>query len=300
MTTTVWPMKSVKGLSILCTGGTGTFGNAFAQRALEQGVKRFVVYSRDEVKQFQMSQEVRDDRMRFFLGDVRDLNRLEMAMRDIDVVVHAAALKRIEACERDPLEAVRTNIDGSANVIMATLRTGVRRAIGLSTDKAVDPINLYGSTKLCMERLFIAANNLSAGQCQFAICRYGNISGSRGSVIPIWRDQIARGQEITVTAADATRFWMTISEAVDLVIDSLDKMRGGEVFRPTLPAFRLGDLAEAMGATQIRNVDLPSWEKINETLGNGQTTDTARRMSVEEIRDKLGRIDCGKTGTAWG
>lgn len=295
----------MRGKSILCTGGTGTFGHAFAKHCLDQGAKRFVVYSRDEVKQFQMSQEIRDDqdRIRFFLGDVRDVSRLEMALRGIDYVVHAAALKRIEACERDPLEAIRTNIDGSANVITASLRAGVKQVIGLSTDKAVDPINLYGATKLAMERLFIAANNLAAGRCKFSICRYGNISGSRGSVIPIWRERIEKGLPISVTFPEATRFWMTIDEAVDLVTDGLDKMKGGEVFKPVLPAFRLGDLAEAMGATNLVISALPSWEKIHESLGDCQDSDTARRMTVAELRDKLGRIEDEKRRTAsaaWG
>lgn len=276
----------LSGTSILCTGGTGTFGRAFARYCLAAGVKRFVCYSRDELKQYEMSRQIDGDAMRYFIGDVRDVERLEMAMHNIDVVVHAAAMKRIEVVERDPLEAIKTNVIGSANVILAALRTNVKRAIVLSTDKACDPVNLYGATKMAAERTFVAANNLSAGRCRFAVVRYGNVAGSRGSVIPIWRDIIAAGGEIKITDPWATRFWMTIDDAVLLVVETLDEMKGGEVIMPTLPAYQLGDLAEALGAKSMKIIGLPAYEKRHESLGE-LTSDKARRMSVEEIREKL-------------
>jgi UDP-N-acetylglucosamine 4,6-dehydratase/5-epimerase len=273
-------------MSILVTGGTGTFGRAFVRQNLLAPILRshlirpekIVIYSRDEQKQEEMARELAPidphQRLRFFLGDVRDESRLRSAMRDIDTVVHAAALKIVPKCEYDPIEAVRTNVGGAENIIQASIACGVRRVIALSTDKAVAPVNLYGATKLTAERLFIAANHLSGATgnqnaTRFSIVRYGNVAGSRGSVIPLFKKLVAEGKPLPITHPKMTRFWITIEAAVDFVIQRLDSMWGGEVFIPRMPSFRITDLAMA-----IDKVSLPPWkivgmrpgEKIHETL----------------------------------
>jgi UDP-N-acetylglucosamine 4,6-dehydratase/5-epimerase len=279
---------------ILITGGTGTFGLAFARHCLAAGATRVVIYARHEKEMFdaEMTLSPADTlgALRPIIGDVRDLDRLEMAMRDVDIVVHAAALKRIEQCERDPLEAVATNVVGSANVVKAALRTHVQKAVLLSTDKAVHPVNLYGATKLTAERLFLAANNLSGGRCSFSVARYGNIWGSRGSVVHVWRERIAAGKRATITHPDATRYFMRRDEAVKLVNDLITMMRGGETALPVLPAYALCDLAEAMGITAWDGTGLPQWEKPHETLDGVTDSSAARRMSVTELRAALREI----------
>jgi UDP-N-acetylglucosamine 4,6-dehydratase (inverting) len=238
--------------SILITGGSGSFGHAFAHYLLEKTkVRRVIIYSRDEFKQFQMQQEFADQqhRMRYFIGDVRDGERLRRALYNVDYVVHAAAMKQVPACEYNPIEAVNTNIHGAINLINAALDTEtVKRVIALSTDKAVNPINLYGGTKLVSDKLFTAANSYSGGRnTRFALVRYGNVSGSRGSVIPFFRDKLKEGvTELPLTDDRMTRFWMTLDGAVDLVIKAFELTKGGETFVYKNPSFKVSDLIEAM------------------------------------------------------
>ncbi len=237
------PLKSV-----LVTGGTGSFGQAFVRRCLEQGVERVVVFSRDELKQHDMRLAIPDERVRWFIGDVRDKERLRRAMAGVEVVVHAAAMKQVPACEANPMEAIATNVDGARNVIDAALDTGVRKVLALSTDKAVDPVNLYGATKLCAEKLFVDANVYSgAAGTRFACTRYGNVVSSRGSVLPLWLAEHGRGEPLRVTDPAMTRFVLTLEHGVDIVADALRDMRGGEVFVPDLPAVDLYTLARAVG-----------------------------------------------------
>lgn len=278
------------GLSILVTGGTGSFGRAFVARALADGARRIVVYSRDEVKQSDMQRDLDDERLRYFLGDVRDADRLEMAMRGIDTVVHAAALKRVEKCEYDPIEAIKTNVGGTTNVIIAALRTSVSKVVGLSSDKASDPINLYGATKLCAERLLLAANNLSGARCRFSAVRYGNVWGSRGSVVPTWAELIRQSKPLRVTDLEATRFFLTQDEAVNLIVSLIGSMKGGELLIPRLPAYRLADLLEAMGGhiNDAFITSMPPWEKTHEVLGE-LSSDRARRMTINELKEALSR-----------
>lgn len=287
---------------ILITGGSGFFGQAFVRHLLtdtKRNIKRIVVLSRDEFKQSEMERCLfgtpNFHLLRFYLGDVRDLNRLEMAMGDITHVVHAAALKRIEKCEHDPIEAVQTNIIGTANVIQAALRVkSVFNVVGLSTDKACNPVNLYGTTKLAMERLLIAANNLAAGKVRFSAVRYGNIWGSRGSVVHIWRKMLADRADgdvfLPVTDPQATRFFMRIEDAVKLVDEQLFDLDPLTLRIPkVLPAYRLGDLAEAMH-THFEITNLGKHEKLHEELYPGQNSFDAPRMSIDDLRKELERL----------
>lgn len=256
-------------MNILITGGTGSFGQAFVKRLLEdRNVGRIVIYSRDELKQHEMSQRFVDPRLRFFIGDVRDGNRLRRALRDIDTIVHAAALKHIPIAEYNPIECIKTNIGGAENVIDAAIDCGVSRVLALSTDKAVNPINLYGASKLAAEKLFVAANHLSgADGCRFAVVRYGNVFGSRGSVIPFFRRKAQEGGAIPITDARMTRFWITLEQGVKFVLDSLDRMRGGEIFVPKLPATRITDLATAIAPHAKQEiVGIRPGEKLHEVM----------------------------------
>jgi UDP-N-acetylglucosamine 4,6-dehydratase len=255
--------------SVLVTGGAGYFGQAFVRAALDRGAERVCVFSRGEYQQALMRQAFEDTRLRFFVGDVRDPTRLMRAMEGIDVVVHAAALKRVEVGEYDAPEMVKTNVMGSMNVIEAATAAGVRKVVALSTDKACEPVNCYGATKLAAEKLFLAANNSrgTAGPI-FAVCRYGNVAGSTGSVIPTWRQAQARGRLVTLTDPDATRFWMSREEAVALVMETVATMRGGELVIPELPAYRLGDLAEAMRVSYLLT-GLQPGEKAHESMRPG-------------------------------
>lgn len=233
--------------NIFLTGGTGSFGQAFVSRALMAGARRIVIFSRDELKQAQMRAAFADDRLRFFLGDVRDANRLSWAMEGANIVVHAAAMKRIEACEANPVEAVETNITGTRNVALAAINRHVRRAILLSTDKAPVPHTLYGMTKAVAERLWTQSNVFAAGTAtRLAATRYGNVLASRGSVIEVWRRQVAAGEPLTVTSETATRFWMTLPHAVSLVEQALTEMRGGEIFIPKCGSAAVLTLARAV------------------------------------------------------
>lgn len=285
-------------MSVLITGGTGFFGRAYVRAALKAGAGRVCVYSRGEHAQADMRASYGDDeRLRWFIGDVRDLERLKWAMQGVRVVVHAAALKRIEVCEYNPLEVYKTNAAGAVNVIEAAMfNVSVLKVLAISTDKAWNPINIYGASKLLAEKLFLAANNTRDTRPRFAVCRYGNIAGSVGSVIPKWREMVNVHEanpprhrampRVPVTDPECTRFWMTISEAVSLVQRTISNMEGGELAIPDLPAYRLGDLAEAM-CVDMDIIGLPEYEKLHEGMADGKTSEDARRMTVDELRKEL-------------
>ncbi|HEX5126223.1 MAG TPA: UDP-N-acetylglucosamine 4,6-dehydratase (inverting) [Rhodocyclaceae bacterium] len=260
----------IDGKSILITGGTGSFGRRFVKTVLEQyNPRRIVVYSRDELKQYEMQQEFTDDRMRFFLGDVRDAERTRQAFRDIDVVVHAAALKQVPAAEYNPMECIKTNINGAQNVINACIDNEVERVIALSTDKAANPINLYGATKLASDKLFVSANNIVGDRrTRFAVVRYGNVVGSRGSVVPFFQKLIREGaKDLPITDVRMTRFWITLQHGVDFVIKNLARMHGGEIFVPKIPSSLMTDLAEAIApGMPIRNIGIRPGEKLHEVM----------------------------------
>jgi len=257
------------GKVVLITGGTGSFGRKFTEIALrDHGPEAIRVYSRGEYLQYQMRQEFGDDdRLRFFIGDVRDRDRLRRAMDGADIVVHAAALKHVPACEYNPIEAVRTNIDGAANVIDAAIDVGVAKVIALSTDKAVHPVNLYGATKLVAEKLFVQGNAYVGDRStRFSVTRYGNVVGSRGSVIPLFSEQKATG-ELTITDQRMTRFWITLEQGVRFVVRCIDRMVGGEIFVPRIPSMRITDLASAVApAARQRVIGIRPGEKLHEVL----------------------------------
>jgi len=263
--------------TILVTGGTGSFGKAFVQRALQSKAKKVIVFSRDEQKHYQLDRELSDRRLRFFVGDIRDRDRLYTALREVDVVVHAAAMKHVPICEYNPIEAVQTNVNGARNLIEAAMANNVERVIALSTDKAVSPANLYGATKLCMEKLLIAANAYAGDRwTRFSIVRYGNVMGSAGSVIPLFRAQQQRGQ-LTITDRRMTRFWIEMSDAVNLVLRGLELMTGGEIFIPKLPTSDIETLAEAVAPGVPRStIGIRPGEKLHETLVSAEE---ARRTS---------------------
>ena len=275
--------------SIVVTGGTGTFGKAIVdQLLLDESVTKIAVYSRDEQKQEAMAmaraKALEGDRLRFFIGDVRDLDRLRLAFRGADGVIHAAAMKIVPACEKDPIEAIKTNVGGSANVISAALDSGtVSKVIALSTDKAVSPANLYGATKLSAEKLFVAANNLTGPRGPaFSVVRYGNVCGSRGSVIPKWKLLRAQNKPLPITHFDMTRFWITIEDAVGFVLSGIQVMQGGEVFIPKMPSFRVSDLGEAIyGREDFPHtiVGIRQGEKLHEDL---MTTHEGRMATQNE------------------
>jgi UDP-N-acetylglucosamine 4,6-dehydratase len=258
-------------LTVLVTGGTGSFGKKFVEIMLrEYHPKKLIVYSRDELKQHEMRQVYPDTRqspMRYFIGDVRDKDRLYRAVQKVDILIHAAAVKQVPTCEYNPLEAVKTNINGAANVIDAAIDAGVRKVMALSTDKAVNPINLYGATKLVAEKLFVQANAYSGHEgTRFSCVRYGNVVGSRGSVIPLFRRQLRTGR-ITVTDERMTRFWITLEQGVRFVIRSIELMQGGEVFVPKIHSMRMTDLAEVVAPGCEREViGIRSGEKLHEML----------------------------------
>jgi UDP-N-acetylglucosamine 4,6-dehydratase len=260
----------LSGSSILVTGATGSFGKAFLGHALEHlDPQRIVVFSRDELKQYEVRQMFGDDpRLRFFIGDIRDLQRLERAMHGIDYVVHAAALKQVDTAEYNPSEYVATNINGSQNVIDAAINAGVQRVVALSTDKASSPINLYGATKLVADKLFIAGNHYAATHpTRFAVVRYGNVMGSRGSVVPLFRRLNAEGKSLPVTDKRMTRFWITLPAAVRFVVDSFDVMQGGELFVPRIPSMRILDLIQAVAAdAPTHEMGMRPGEKLHEEM----------------------------------
>ncbi|MBX7257181.1 MAG: UDP-N-acetylglucosamine 4,6-dehydratase (inverting) [Candidatus Hydrogenedentes bacterium] len=256
--------------TVLITGGTGSFGKAFAKLLLaEHNPRKVIIYSRDELKQHEMSHGpgFDDPRIRYFIGDVRDRERLYRATDGVDIIVHAAAMKQVPACEYNPLEAVKTNIDGAKNIIDVAIDNGVKRVVALSTDKAVNPVNLYGATKLVAEKLFVQGNSYaSGGGTKFSCTRYGNVVGSRGSVIPLFLQQRAEG-ELTITDERMTRFWLTLDRGARFVIECGGRMQGGEVFVPKIPSMRLVDLAEAVApGCKRRVVGIRPGEKLHEML----------------------------------
>ena len=262
-----------KGKSILVTGGTGSFGKKFVGTLLERyDARRLIVFSRDEQKHFEMAQEFNDREfpaVRYFIGDVRDRDRLELAMRDVDLVVHAAALKHVPIAEYNPTECIHTNVLGAENVVRAALRCGVEKVVALSTDKAVNPVNLYGASKLAADKIFVAANNLSGGDGpRFSVVRYGNVVGSRGSVIPFFQSLVEKGADnLPITDERMTRFWVTLQQGVDFVLSSLHLMNGGEIFVPKLPSMRVVDVARSLAPElSQRVVGIRTGEKLHEIL----------------------------------
>lgn len=259
------------GKSVLVTGGTGSFGRAFVKHVLTSypDVKRMVVFSRDELKQYEMEMDIRHSALRFFIGDVRDQDRLCRAMDGVDYVVHAAALKQVPAAEYNPMECIKTNVQGAQNVIDAALDCGVNKVVALSTDKAANPINLYGASKLASDKLFVAANNMVGTRpTRFSVVRYGNVVGSRGSVVPYFRRLVAEGaSEVPITDPRMTRFWITLPQGVRFVVKSFERMYGGETFVPKIPSTKITDLAEAIapGLTQ-RIVGIRPGEKLHEVM----------------------------------
>ncbi len=271
---------------ILITGGTGSFGKAFVEKILEAypDIKRIVIYSRDELKQYEMSQKFNErdyPGIRYFIGDVRDKERLKRACEGIDVIVHAAALKQVPAAEYNPMECINTNVMGAENVISVALDCGVKKVVALSTDKAAAPINLYGATKLCSDKLFIAANNMKGSrELTFSVVRYGNVMGSRGSVIPLFLNK-RNDKELPVTHEEMTRFNITLSEGVDMVLYAIEKAWGGELFVPKIPSYRITDVAKSISPeAKINIIGIRPGEKLHEEM----ITST----------DSLNTVDCGK------
>src|SRR5215472_5952096 len=309
-------------MRILITGGTGSLGTELVRQLLQRPaseIDRIAIYSRDEQKQEVMRQLFNDHpALRFFIGDVRDERRLELALTGIDTVIHAAALKIVPKGEYDPSEFMKTNVNGTNNVIHACIRMGVKKAILASTDKAVNPVNLYGSSKLMAEKLFVAGNALSGSiggrGCKFSVVRYGNVVGSRGSVVPFWRILAAKGEKLPITHPDMTRFWITLDQAADLVLSMIPVMNGGEIFVPRLPAFSLTMLASAIGKPGLI-IGIRPGEKIHEALISpdearqtflqgdlfivhppwdapvkpafAYSSDMAEKLSIEELRERL-------------
>jgi UDP-N-acetylglucosamine 4,6-dehydratase len=260
--------KMLDGKTLLITGGTGSFGRAFTRAVLSRGnPKKVIVLSRDEQKHHAMQAEFTDPRIRYFVGDVRDANRMNLAFRGVDLVVHAAGMKHVHICEYNPLEAINTNVTGTVNVIQAALDQGVEKVVGVSTDKAVAPVNLYGASKLCLEKLLVAANSYSGDRStRFSVVRYGNVMGSAGSVIPLFMRQKAQGK-LTITDERMTRFWIDMDGAIELVMHSLNLMQGGEIFIPKLPAASVQVLADALAPGVPREViGIRPGEKLHECL----------------------------------
>lgn len=258
----------LSGATILLTGGTGSFGNAFVSVVTERWPDAVIrVYSRDELKQSEMRQRLGDRQLRYFIGDVRDRSRMSRAAQGADILVHAAALKQVPACEYNPFEAVRTNVLGAQHVVDAAIDAGVSKVVALSTDKAVNPVNLYGATKLCAEKIVVQGNAYAAqSKTRLACVRYGNVVGSRGSVVPAFREQIVNGT-LTITDERMTRFWITLPEAVDLVLYALANMTGGEIFIPKIPSMRVMDLADAVAPGLPKEIiGIRPGEKLHEVL----------------------------------
>lgn len=255
---------------ILITGGTGSFGKKYTRTLLDNySPRKLIIYSRDELKQFEMQQQFNDNCMRYFIGDVRDAERLKQAMNGVDYVIHAAALKQVPAAEYNPFECIKTNIHGAENVIQAAISNNVKRVIALSTDKAANPINLYGATKLASDKLFVAANNMvGTNHTRFSCVRYGNVVGSRGSVVPFFKQLVSDGaDELPITHADMTRFWITLQQGVNFVLKNFERMYGGEIFVPKIPSVRIMDLAEAYApGMRTRIVGIRPGEKLHEIM----------------------------------
>lgn len=256
--------------TIFITGGTGSFGKKYTPIILEKyKPKKIIIFSRDELKQFEMQQSYNDPCMRYFIGDVRDASRIMEAMQGVDYVIHAAAMKQVPAAEYNPMECIKTNIHGAQNVIKAAIKNNVKKVIALSTDKAANPINLYGATKLASDKLFVAANNMVGGrETRFSVIRYGNVVGSRGSVVPFFRKLIADGAaELPITHADMTRFMITLRQGVDFVLKNFERMHGGEIFVPKIPSMYMTELAKAMAPDlPIKIIGIRPGEKLHEIM----------------------------------
>jgi len=278
-------MSQLDGASVLITGGTGSLGKSLVDYFLkETKVRRIAVFSRDELKQHHLRNHFQDDpRLRWFLGDVRDLERLKRAFHKVDFVIHAAALKQVDTGEYNPMEFIKTNVLGSQNVIDAAIETGIKRVVALSTDKASSPINLYGATKLTADKLFVAANNYSHSYgTSFSVVRYGNVMGSRGSVIPFFQDLASQGKPLTITDLRMTRFWISIESAVKFVIDSLEMMTGGELYVPKIPSMKIIDLAHAVAPdAKLEEIGMRPGEKLHEEM---ISADDSRRTVILENR----------------
>ena len=276
-------MSLLKGSSVLITGGTGSLGKALIRELLDHhDVRRLVVFSRDELKQLEVRTMFDNDpRLRWFIGDVRDRQRLDRAFHGVDYVVHAAALKQVDTAEYNPFEYVRTNVGGSQNVIDAAIDAGVKKVVALSTDKASSPVNIYGATKLCADRLFISGNHYAAAyDTRFCVVRYGNVMGSRGSIVPIWKRLAAEGKPLPVTDQRMTRFWITLDQAVKFVLDSFEMMQGGELFVPKIPSIRLTDLAAAVDPEAATyEIGIRPGEKLHEEMIAAD--DSRRTVSVD-------------------
>lgn len=272
---------------ILITGGTGSFGRAFIKYALEHLKPDVIrVFSRDELKQHELRQQFNSPKIRYFIGDVRDSDRVERALRGVNFVIHAAAMKRVEACEYNPFEAIQTNIMGTQNVINQAIDCGVEKVIAISSDKAVNPVNLYGATKLCQEKIVVQSNSyVGPKKTRLACVRYGNVVGSRGSVVPIFRNQAKTG-EVTITDDRMTRFWITLDQAVRFVHSSINMMQGGEIFIPKLPSMKITDLAKVLAPTaKIKKIGIQPGEKLHEVMitedESRHTLELADRYIVE-------------------
>ena len=262
-------MKFLKNTTVMITGGTGSFGQMCTKFLLKLEVKKVIIFSRDELKQFDMQNKFNDSRLRFLLGDVRDRERLKLATKKVDIIIHAAALKQVPAAEYNPMESIKTNIYGAENVISASIENNVKKIIALSTDKAANPVNLYGATKLCSDKLFIDANNLSGGEVsKFSVVRYGNVVGSRGSVLPYFKSLIQKNvKSLPVTDERMTRFWITLDYGVKFVLNSIGRMRGGELFVPKTPSIKIVDLVKALDKNiKYHIVGIRPGEKIHEVL----------------------------------
>jgi UDP-N-acetylglucosamine 4,6-dehydratase len=287
-------MSFLDDASVLITGGTGSFGKALTKRLLESNARRIAILSRDELKQFEMKTEFSDDRLRYFVGDIRDSSRLDIALHGVDYVVHAAALKQVDTGEYNPMEFVKTNVVGSQNVIDACIRNGVKKIVALSTDKASSPINLYGATKLTADKLFSAANNYSQGYgTLFSVVRYGNVMGSRGSVIPLFRQHAKKGKPFPITDKRMTRFWITIDQAVEFVLESFEIMSGGELFVPKIPSMKIMDLAHAVKSDfSYIEIGIRPGEKLHEEMispdDSRRTIELKNRFVVSPIYAEWG------------
>jgi UDP-N-acetylglucosamine 4,6-dehydratase len=278
-------MSQLDGASVLITGGTGSLGKSLVQYLLsETKVRRIAIFSRDELKQHDLRIHFKDDsRLRWFIGDIRDLERLKRAFHGVDFVIHAAALKQVDTGEYNPMEFIKTNVLGSQNVIDASIDAGVKRVVALSTDKASSPINLYGATKLTADKLFVAANNYSYTYgTTFSVVRYGNVMGSRGSVIPLFKDLAGQGKPLPITDLRMTRFWISIEDAVKFVIDSLEMMTGGELYVPRIPSMKIIDLAHAVSAdSKLEEIGMRPGEKLHEEM---ISADDSRRTIILDNR----------------
>ena len=288
----------IRGKKILITGGTGSLGTALTKKILELQPKTIRIFSRDEWKQSQMQDTFKDERLRFFIGDIRDKERLSRALEDVDIVIHAAALKQVPVAEYNPFEAVKTNVYGAANLIEACLDKNVETVLGVGTDKAVSPLNTYGATKLLMERLFISANHYKGNhKIKFLTVRYGNVLGSRGSVVPTFINQIQTGGKITITDPEMTRFNITMNEALDLILRALKNGIGGEIFIPKLKAYKVGDMKDAIleimkSKNKTEIISVRPGEKYHESLiiadelRNTFETDTDYRIITQQTQDE--------------